>query len=78
MGEKGERNMIELRKTMKVLVFGATGTTGREVVKQALDLGYQVSAFVRDPAKVALEHKNLTVLHYKKNPTIMQDNLKHV
>ena len=54
--------MTELRKTMKVLVFGATGTTGREVVKQALDLGYQVSAFVRDPAKVALEHKNLTVL----------------
>jgi len=33
---------------MKLVVFGATGNTGREVVKQALAKGHEVSAFVRD------------------------------
>ncbi|MEM6429301.1 MAG: SDR family oxidoreductase [Deinococcota bacterium] len=47
---------------MNILVVGATGTTGSEVVKQALDLGYNVSAFVRNPAKVTLKHKNLTII----------------
>jgi putative NADH-flavin reductase len=45
-----------------ILVVGATGTTGSEVVKQALELGYKVSAFVRNPAKVTLKHENLTVI----------------
>lgn len=51
----------EQRKKMKVLIFGATGTIGRELVKQALELGYAVTAFVRNPAKVELKHANLTV-----------------
>lgn len=35
---------------MKLLVFGATGGTGRHVVAQALQQGHEVSAFVRsDP-----------------------------
>ena len=46
---------------MKITVFGATGKTGLEVVKQALELGHHVSAFVRDPNKVVLKHVNLTV-----------------
>ena len=32
---------------MKVLVFGASGRTGRELLKQALDKGMEVTAFVR-------------------------------
>jgi len=47
---------------MKVLVFGATGTTGKEVVKQALERGYEVSAFVRNPDKMNLKHKHLSVI----------------
>ena len=35
---------------MKILVFGASGGTGRELVRQGLAAGHQVSAFVRDPA----------------------------
>lgn len=46
---------------MKVVVFGATGTTGREVVAQALDLGHSVKAFVRNPAKVESRHAKLTL-----------------
>lgn len=37
---------------MKVIVFGATGGTGRAVTVQALELGHEVSAFVRDPARL--------------------------
>ena len=47
---------------MKLTVFGATGGIGREVVTQALDRGDQVTAYVRNPAKLDLTHPNLTVI----------------
>lgn len=47
---------------MHVAVFGATGGTGREIVRQALDLGYRVNALVRDPAKLTLTHPDLTLV----------------
>ena len=34
---------------MNILVFGATGATGQQVVKQALSRGHRVTAFVRRP-----------------------------
>jgi len=37
---------------MNILVLGATGKTGREVVAQALSAGHTVTAFVRDPQKL--------------------------
>lgn len=45
----------------RVLIVGATGGTGRELVKQALEHGYAVTALVRDPARLAIEHPRLTV-----------------
>ena len=33
---------------MKLLIFGATGGTGRELIRQALDRGHSVTAFARD------------------------------
>lgn len=50
------------QEKMKVLIFGATGTIGRELVRQALDQGYAVTAFARTPAKVELNHPHLTVV----------------
>lgn len=47
---------------MKIAVFGATGGTGRQIVQQALAAGDQVIALVRDPAKLALDNANLTVV----------------
>lgn len=44
---------------MNVLVFGASGATGSEVVLQALDHGHSVRAFVRDPDKVQIKHDRL-------------------
>ncbi|MCG2666664.1 NAD(P)-dependent oxidoreductase [Bradyrhizobium sp. GCM10023182] len=35
----------------KILVLGATGGTGRQIVKQALARGHQVTALVRSPEK---------------------------
>ncbi len=50
------------RTTTKLLIFGATGTVGREVVKQALAQGYGVTAFARTPSKIEMQHENLTVV----------------
>lgn len=46
---------------MKLLVFGASGLTGREIVKQALDQNHAVTAFVRSPEKFDIRHENLKV-----------------
>ena len=47
---------------MNVLVFGASGKTGREVVRQALARGLNVAAFVRDTARLPLAHANLRLV----------------
>lgn len=47
---------------MKVIIFGATGTVGKELVKQALEKGYDVTAFVRNPEKLQNgDHPNLSI-----------------
>jgi putative NADH-flavin reductase len=46
----------------KILIVGATGGTGLQLVKQALDLGHQVTALVRKPEKLNIQHPNLRVI----------------
>jgi putative NADH-flavin reductase len=46
----------------RVLIVGATGGTGRQLVAQALARGYAVTAFVRDPSKLQADHPQLTVI----------------
>jgi len=46
----------------KIIIFGATGTVGRQLVEQALSMGYQVTAFTRTSTKMDLQHLNLTVV----------------
>lgn len=46
---------------MKVIVFGASGGTGRHIVEQALEAGHKVTAFVRTPTKLEIKHANLNV-----------------
>jgi putative NADH-flavin reductase len=48
---------------MKILVFGATGGTGTQVVKQALNKDLEVTAFVRNPAKLKILNVKLKVVH---------------
>jgi putative NADH-flavin reductase len=53
--------MSDNHNMKKVVVFGATGTTGRAVVERGLELGYAVTAFVRNPGKVNTQHANLNI-----------------
>lgn len=46
---------------MNLLIFGASGKTGHELVRQALELGHHVTAFVRTPSKLKLSHTRLKV-----------------
>src|SRR6266849_6714838 len=46
----------------RVLVIGATGGTGRQLVSQALERGYAVTALVRDPLRLRLDHPQLAVI----------------
>jgi putative NADH-flavin reductase len=48
---------------MKLLVFGSTGGTGRELLIQALNQDHSVTAYARDPAKIEdIQHSRLTVV----------------
>ena len=44
---------------MNLLIFGATGCIGKQVITQALDQGHTVTAFSRDPHKLEIQHPNL-------------------
>ena len=46
---------------MKLVIFGATGTVGRQVVKQALEQGHTVTAFARNFTKLDIQHSSLTL-----------------
>jgi putative NADH-flavin reductase len=45
-----------------VLIVGATGGTGRQLVAQALERGHEVTALVRNPARLGIEHPRLKVV----------------
>lgn len=47
---------------MKVVIFGATGRTGRTMTRKALQRGHEVTAAVRNPAVLALHHDRLRVV----------------
>lgn len=46
----------------KIIVFGATGGTGKEVVKQALEKGFLVTAIIRNPSAFNIDHPNLKIV----------------
>lgn len=46
----------------KIALFGATGQTGKHVLKLAVEQGYQVKALVRNPDKLEFHHEFLEVI----------------
>lgn len=47
---------------MKVILFGATGFSGQGILEEALKQGHEVTILVRDASKIAIKHKNLTLV----------------
>jgi putative NADH-flavin reductase len=47
---------------LKILVFGATGATGKQVVTQAFSQGHTVTAFVRDPEALPMKDPRLRLV----------------
>ena len=56
---------------LKLVVFGGTGLTGKEVVKQALEKGYSVTSVVRSPEKAEIRYD----AHFQgcTHPNVQQD-----
>ncbi|MDB5059368.1 MAG: putative secreted protein [Chloroflexi bacterium] len=50
------------KKTLNVLVIGATRHTGNLVMRQALAAGHTVTALARDPARIDVKHERLCVV----------------
>src|SRR6266404_3658206 len=50
------------RPLTRILIIGATGGTGRQLLVRAIQQGYVVRALVRDPGKLSVEHPHLTVV----------------
>lgn len=48
----GSGGALERTESMKIIVFGATGGSGRAIVARALAAGHEVTAFARDPARL--------------------------
>jgi putative NADH-flavin reductase len=47
---------------MKLAIFGASGYTGQEILKQALAQGHQVTALTRSESSITIQHPNLTIV----------------
>jgi putative NADH-flavin reductase len=47
---------------MRIVIFGASGATGRQLVGQALAHGHQVTAFVRNVSRLDTESGQLSVV----------------
>jgi putative NADH-flavin reductase len=45
---------------MNILVFGASGATGHNIISQAIKEGHKIRAFVRDPSKLKITNEKLT------------------
>ncbi|MBT8267915.1 MAG: NAD(P)H-binding protein, partial [Bacteroidia bacterium] len=47
---------------MKLLIIGGTGKTGRQLIKQGLEQGHDLTVLVRQPGKVKVQHPQLRIL----------------
>ncbi len=47
---------------MKISIFGASGKTGTEFVRQSLSAGHHIKALVREPVKLTLSDEKFTVV----------------
>jgi putative NADH-flavin reductase len=58
---KDRKGKTEMEHPMKIIVLGATGGTGQEIVRQAIEQGHSVTAFVRSPERLKPFGDRLTI-----------------
>jgi putative NADH-flavin reductase len=49
-------------QALDIVIYGATGKVGSHIVREALHRGHRVTAVSRNPARVEMQHSNLTVV----------------
>ncbi len=59
LGSGGETQAAE---TLRILVYGATGKVGTQVVNEALERGHVVTAVSRDPSRIQQQHDHLSAV----------------
>ncbi|MFN4881796.1 MAG: NAD(P)-dependent oxidoreductase [Bacteroidota bacterium] len=47
---------------MNVVIFGATGYSGKAILQEAIHCNFKVTVLVRDPLRLTLTHPNLKVI----------------
>ena len=47
---------------MKLLILGATGSTGQQLLTRALDQQHEVTVLVRNPSKLNSQHQQLKII----------------
>ena len=47
---------------MKVVIFGATGFSGKAILTEAIKQNHEVTVLVRDASKIQIRHKNLNII----------------
>ena len=63
--------------TKKIAVFGATGETGMQIVEQALQAGYEVVAYTRNPSKLKIKDEHLKVIQGElSDPKLIETAIK--
>ncbi|MBS95072.1 MAG: hypothetical protein CL799_11575 [Chromatiales bacterium] len=59
--KQGQANVVP-QAPPRIAVIGATARSGRVIIRQALDAGYDVAGLARTPSKLDFEHPNLTLV----------------
>lgn len=60
-----------------IALFGGTGSTGRHILKLALDQGFKVQVLARTPSKITDTHENLSVIQGSfSDDTAVQETIK--
>lgn len=62
---------------MKIFIIGGSGRTGRELIKQGLEMGHQITALIRNPSRFRLKNPGLSVVKGNVlDPATFEDMIK--
>ncbi|PCJ96965.1 MAG: hypothetical protein COA50_06665 [Flavobacteriaceae bacterium] len=56
---------------MRILLLGATGRTGKQILAAAIEKGYRINCLVREPKKIEMNHEKVAV--FKGSPKLISD-----